>query len=596
MFEVGELEKEIVLHDKLYWDENNPKITDQEYDSIIKRLKELDPENPLLSKINTPIASVKKIVHKNPMLSLDKVYDIQDLLKWCDKVARDHNERFLIEVKYDGCSANYEDGFLATRGDGAIGENISDKLAIIEILSDENNVRGEILFTKQNFEKYKSSYKKKDGSEYSNPRNACAGILNRDDNSSTAKILTLVPFDYVQKDVTLQQIKTTVDFKEMIRNAQNSDMPADGLVIKLADLKYKESLGFTAHHAKGEIAFKFANESVKTTLLKVIWSCGKEVITPVGCILPIELGGVTIKNVSLHNMKFILDNNIHIGDILTIERAGDVIPHVIDVESGDSKWTITIENCPVCNSAVIYDEPNIKCTNENCVGMNINRLYDSITRLGIERIGKPTVTNMIDILGVHNLIDIFHLRKDDLLKLPKFGEKKAQNTLNEIQKVQDDGVYEWQILAAINIPGIGRSISKVLSEKFGIADLIEMCHSVNCIRLLCNVDGIDEKRAEDIQKGVNCNTEYLANLFNILPLKGYATADETLPTICLSGKFPEKKAYYYEILKGKYVIVNTVTKELDVLVVADLSKHGSKQRKAEKMGINVMTIDALIGG
>ena len=131
-------------------------------------------------------------------------------------------------------------------------------------------------------------------------------------------------------------------------------MPADGLVIKLADLKYKESLGFTTHHSKGEIALKFANDSKKTTLLEVIWSCGKEVITPVGRIAPIELGGVTIKNVSLHNMKFILDNNIHIDDTLIIERAGDVIPHVINVESGVTEESISIENCPVCNSIVIY--------------------------------------------------------------------------------------------------------------------------------------------------------------------------------------------------------------------------------------------------
>lgn len=594
MVEIIKLEKEIKKHNKLYWNEHNPEISDQDYDNLVRKLEKLDPENSLLAEVHIPIVSNKKVKHTIPMLSLNKVYTTKELFKWCDKVARNQDEKFLIQVKFDGCSTDYENGILSTRGDGTVGENISDKISLINI-PNKGDIRGEIVLTKSNFEKYKSVYKKRDGSEYSNSRNACAGILNRDDNSGIGQILKLIPFDYRTEIATLYQIKTKIDFEEMIQNAKNSDIPADGLVIKLADETYKKSLGFTSHHPKGEIALKFANEFAKSVLLDITWSCGKEVITPIGNIEPIELGGVTIKNVSLHNMKFILDEDIHIGDLLTVERAGDVIPHVIDVKRGDWTEDIKIPYCPECSSRTVYIEPNIKCTNRGCVGGAINKLYDSIVRLGIERIGKPTIKNMIQINSVLSLIDILNLTKEDLLKLPKFGEKKAQNTLNEIQKIKENGVYEWQILAAMNIPRIGRSLSKILSEKFGLNGLIDLCNEDNCINQLCEIEGIEEKRAIDIKTGVLENIEYIIDLFNLLPLKKYdAVENIVLPTVCFSGKFPEKKSHYYEKLEGKYVILNKVSKDLNILVVADPSKNSTKQQKAEKIGVKIMSIDEIM--
>jgi DNA ligase (NAD+) len=596
MTEIKHLENEIRVQDRFYWEDQNPQISDQDYDNLTNQLKQLDPTNPILTKIHTPVVSNGKVKHRIPMLSLNKVYSVDELIKWCHKVARNQEELFNIQVKYDGCSANYENGILATRGDGHIGEDISDKLPIINIIGDLKNTRGEILFTKENFEKYKLICKKKDGSEYSNPRNACAGVLNRDDNPFTEPILTLVPFDYgtiLRSLVNIEQF----NFNLYIAEVKKFDFPADGLVIKLADLDYKESLGTTSHHPKGEMALKFVNETGNTKLRGVTWSVGKEVITPIGNVEPVEISGVIVKNVSLHNIKFIEDRNILIGDSLVIERAGDVIPHVAEVIWGEERGPINITNCPECGALTEYDEPNIKCVNQYCVGKQVNKLYDAVVRIGIERIGKPTLRNMIQILSVNNLLDLFSITKDALLKLPKFGEKKAQNTLDEIDKIRDAGVYEWQILAATNIHGIGRTLSKTLCEKFGIIQLMDLCYDPDCTSILSEIEGIEEKRANDIQQGIRTNEGYIEALYDLLPLKAYAVIEDSpLPTVCFSGKFSEQKSVYYKKLEGKYDIVKSVTKDLDILVVADKSKGSSKQKKAEKNGIKIMGIEEIVYG
>lgn len=597
MEELKELEVQIQTADQLYWKKQNPQISDQEYDLLVRRLAKLDPENSLLKKVHSTVTSNDKVKHKTTMLSLAKVYTKDELISWCEKVARGVEEKFIVEIKYDGCSANYEDGVLATRGDGILGENITDKLPLIKMIISrfkDSKTRGEIVFRKSMFEKYRHILKKRDGTPYSNSRNACAGLLNRDDNPITEEILELVPFDMETTIKTLIDIKQ-FDFKNYIKEVQDLDYPADGLVISLADEEYSKSLGFTSHHPKGKMALKFANDSAETKLLGVTWSCGKEVITPIGNVEPIEIGGVTVSNVSLHNWDFITLHEIHIGDMLTIERAGDVIPHVVAHNFGGSV-EITIDKCPECNEPVTYITPNIYCTNPNCIGKKVNKLYDAITRIGIDRIGKPTIRNMIDILGVDNLIDIFELTKRDLLKLPKFGERKASNTLNEIHKVNDEGVYEWQILAAMNIPGIGRTLSKTLCKEFGLTKLENICFQYKGEETLCKIEGIAEDRARDIVKGVKENIHYLTGLQNMLYLKFDEVEEEfDLPTVCFSGKFAEQKSVYYEKLKGRYEVAKSVTKSLDILVVADRTKGSSKQKKAEKLGIKILNIDEMMG-
>lgn len=599
MTRIEELEGEIQHHDRKYWEEGSPEISDIDYDKLIRELTKLDPENLLLTKFHSEkVSTTGKVKHLQPMLSLNKVYTKEELISWCEKVARNEDEEFLLQYKFDGCSAEYTMNVLSTRGDGLIGENITDKVPLIYFINkDPKYQRGEILLAKTEFEEYKDSFKKRDGTPYSNPRNACAGLLNRNDNKGISqKILTFVPFDYVSEQYALKQIRN-LDIGLVINRAKDFLFPTDGLVIKLADEEYKKSLGATSHHARGEMAFKFANDTAETMLRGVTWSSGKSVITPIGNVDPVEIGGVNVSNVSFHNQKFIKDMDIHLGDTLVIERAGDVIPHVIEVIPGRIRSEIIICTCPECGSNVKYEEPNMKCTNSNCIGSNLNKLYDSVRRIGIERLGKPTLREMISVLDVENLIDIFNIQYSLLLQLPRFGNQRADNLYAEIQKVKEGGVYEWQILAAMNIPGIGRTLSKTLCEKFGLNSLMDLCQENRVIQILCDIDGIEIKRAEDIRDGILLNIAYIINLLDTLPIK-YNSIEEnsTLQKVCFSGKFPEKKTFYYEKLNGKYDIIDKVNKDTDILVVADTSKGSSKQKKAEKMGIKIMSVDEIMKG
>ena len=589
------LEEEIKYQDKLYWENNQSEISDVTYDNLIRRLTALDPDNPLLTKVHPSIQqSSGKVTHTIPMLSLSKVYTKEELIKWCEKVSRDEQELFLIEYKFDGISADFTNGILSTRGDGIIGENITDKLPLIN--KNNGNYRGEIIFYKSFFEKNKQILKKKDGEFYSNPRNACAGILNRDDLITNKRLLKFIPFNHVSQMKSMKDLRD-LDFEILKETAKTSIYPTDGLVVKLADEKYKKSLGSTSHHARGEIALKFANDTAETKLLDVIWNCGKRVITPIGKVEPVEIGGVTVTNVTLHNALFILDKDICIGDTITIERAGDVIPHFVSrIHNEDLKF-IEIFECPECGAATKYEEPNIKCTNPKCAGSILNKFYSSVRHIGIDRLGKPTLRDIMNDLGVEDLRGLFSLKIADFMLLPRFGQKKSENLYKEVQQPIENGVYESQILAAMNIPGIGNTLSTLLCKTFGLKQLIDLCvNSKFALSTLCTIDGIEEKRANDIVNGVIANEKYISDLWDMLPLKEVAAVEDSpLETICLSGKFPEKKSYYYEILKGKYTIAEKVNKDLDILIVADKSKNSGKQQKAKKANIKIMSIQEIIG-
>lgn len=594
MDRINELSSEITKHDKLYWEKSNPIISDIEYDKLVNELKLLDPSNELIVKVHTPVSNEKKIRHKIPMLSLDKVYSFEDLVKWCRKVARSKSELFRNEVKYDGVSGDLRDGVLATRGNGIVGEDVSDTLRLIKIISitGDADVRGEILFTKSSFEKNKHLVVRKGGEVYKNERNAVSGILSRDDVDYTiGKVLTLVDFRYLGITLNLDDIEKLGEegLRQVEEHVQGLDFPADGLVFKIDDQDYAQQLGSTRHHSKSEIAFKFANPFVFSELKGVTWSVGKHTITPVAQVEPVEVSGVIIQNPNLHNMKNIRDMGIYIGDTLKIERAGDVIPFVVGVREGQKRTYIDITECPVCGSRVKYEEPEMVCVNPYCPGKHLVTLMDAVIRIGIERLGEPTLRKMIITLSVYDLLDIFNLTKDQIILLEGFAESSTNNLFDEIQKVKDNGVFEWQILASVNLEGIGRSLSADLLEGRSLEEIRKYT-----IDQFETIQGIGPERAKVLFNGLKDNEEYIDALLKILPIKNIeATGD--LIKICFTGKFPEKKSHYYDLIKNKgYDIWEKVTKDLDILVVADPNKGSGKQKKAENLGIKVVSIEELL--
>lgn len=591
------MDKELLIslikkHDELYWKKGTPEISDFDYDILVESLKDIDPNHPLVNKINTPtVASEGKVIHKVPMRSLEKVYTIEELVKWCGKVARSDEEMFVIEYKYDGCSATLIDGVLATRGDGNVGEDITSKLPIINIIGTKNtsNVRGEVLMLKSVFSNIK------DEMGFKNTRNSVAGILNRDDvDIKHGKILTLVPFRYFSAWFMMEEIKRFLNdselFDNIVKSAMSSDFPTDGLVVKLANKKYLEELGATSHHSKGEIAFKFANPTGKTVLLGIEWSIGKHVITPVGKVAPVEISGVTVSNVNLHNMGYINAKNIHIGDTLIIERAGDVIPDVLSVIPGKSRKKITLDNCPYCGEKVNFIPPVMVCINEKCSGKLLHRLMDSVVRIGIERLGLPSLKKIVDNLHVVNLIDIFDLTLDEIRSLDGFAAKSSENLLEEIQKVVRRNVEDWRILSCLNLEGIGTTLSKTLLSEFSLNELRNMTE-----KDFTNIAGIGPERAVVLVNGLKVNFEYIDMLLNKLTVmrskENKSAKNSGKIKICFTGKFPKPKSYYYGLLGNDvYEVVERLESDTKVLVVADPSIESSKTKAAKKKGISIIGI------
>ncbi len=597
--EAIQIENEIKGHDQAYWVLNKPLINDYEYNAIVNRLLKIEPDNEYLKKVKTPkVESSGKVTHLIKMLSLDKAYTYEEIIKWCKKVARSSTEMFRIMPKLDGVSGQLMKGVLATRGDGKVGEDITNKLVFMNILKKHNNddVRGEILFTKSKFEQIKDVITRKSGENYKNERNAVGGILSRDD-LEPVKILTFVDFEYTYEDISLDAIESIGEsgWEGFVVATKKMNFPTDGIVVRVLDVDYAKSLGETRHHSKSAIAFKFENLFEWSILREVEFSPGKHDITPVGKIDPVEISGSSIVSPSLHNWKNILDRDLHIGDMVKVERAGDVIPYISDSKPGDNRTPIKIPPCPVCGSELTYIDPQLICSNDECEGKLLNKLSDAVIRIGIDRLGKPTIQKMMDTLGVENLVDIFKVSVEDLMKLERFGSTSAHNLYYEIGKVLNAGVYEWQLLAALNIPGIGRSLSKDLLDERNLLQLSELN-----ITELTNLPNIGEERGLAIIKGIYDNYQYLHDLGQLLPTRmaEKEPEDDNLLKVCFTGRFPEKKSVYYELLRktGGYDIMDKVNNETQMLVVADPSKESNKTKSAKKKGIKIVGIDDLMGG
>ena len=592
--EIIQLENEIKTHDQAYWVLNKPLINDPDYDKIVNRLLKIEPDNEYLKEVRTPkVDSSGKVTHLVKMLSLDKAYSYDEIIKWAKKVARSTAEVFRIMPKLDGVSGQLMKDVLATRGDGEVGENITHKLPFMNILKKHNNddVRGEILFTKSKFQQIKDTIRRKNGEKYKNERNAVGGILTRDD-LEPVKILTFVDFEYTCQDLTLDQLENIgeVGWEGLVITTKEMNFPTDGIVVRVLDVDYAESLGATRKHSKSAIAFKFENPFEWSILREVEFSAGKHDITPVGKIDPVEISGASIASPSLHNWKNILDRDLYIGDHVKVERAGDVIPYISDSKPGDDRTPIEIPPCPVCGSELRYVDPQLECSNVDCPGKLLNKLSDAVIRIGIDRLGKPTIQKMMDTLNIETIIDILKVSVDDLLKLERFGKTSAHNLYYEISKVLNEGVFEWQLLAALNIPGIGRSLSKDL-----LADRNLLQLSGLNITELTNLPNIGEERGLAIINGIFKDYKLLQELGEILPIKKPEIKVEGLVKVCFTGRFPEKKSYYYELLEkdGGYEILEKV-KDIDMLVVADPSKQSNKMKAAEKKGIKIIGVDELL--
>ena len=591
-----QLAAQIEYHNRKYWEEAEPEISDEDYDLLVRRLTELAPDHPILQAVNAPVvASSGKVIHRDPMLSLDKAYSLDEVMSWAAKFVRSDHEEFLVQPKYDGISASWSGGILATRGDGETGENITDKVPLIELehpsgiqplANFKGQARGEIVIRSDDFRTLYPKIRNRSGQPYKNSRNAAAGIMGLKDISlmlvQHAK-LTLVDYSLHSWKTTWKDFRT--DWQGLVDQIEQLPYPMDGIVIKLADKEYSRSLGNTAHHPRGQIAFKFSGVRQQSKLLKVEWSFGKTALTPVAEIEPVEITGTTIRHVTLHNLQNILDHDIQIGDTVTVERAGDVIPYIVESVPGENRTPCIIDHCPSCGSQLVRDLPELRCVNPDCPETRLMRLLAAVKNIGIERLGEPNLRRMREVLGVKTLRDIFNLTVADLMRMEGFQELSANNLYREIQTARTTS--DFQLLASLNIKGIGPNIAKAILKTHTLREL----ETMNAEQLSA-LEGIGPERAGAIEKELRERKAEIDELLECLTVtQTKSDSAEERPTVCFTGKMPEKRSYYENLAREHgYEAADSVTASLSLLVTAEADSTSSKAVKAAKLGVRVMTL------
>ena len=589
----AELAELVRYHNRRYWELGEPEISDARYDELVEALRRLDPENPLLAELQSPaVAAEGKVRHAEPMLSLDKAYSLDAVLEWARKFARSPRELLLVEPKYDGISVNYDGRVLSTRGDGVVGEDVSGKVPIIELEAPEYRgpldrpARGELLIRKDDFAERYSRIRKKGGGVYKNPRNAVAGIMGLKEISvmqAQGAKLTLADYRLISFPVALDELEGR--WEELKLALAQLPYPQDGIVIKFADRAYAESLGSTAHHPRGAIAYKFTNRQAETTLLGVEWSFGKNSLTPVALLAPVELSGITIRRATLHNAQNLIDLGVMIGDTVTVERAGDVIPYIAGCRPGADRRTPFITECPCCGSRLERRGPELVCPSSECFETRLQRLLAALKALGIERLGEPTLRKMMRELGVAHLTDLFNVTAAELRgKIDGFQEKSAANLIEEIRKARR--TEDFRVLASLNIAGIGLNVARNLLAGHTIAELRRMSAAE-----LAAFNGIGPERAAALVREFDRQREYLDELLDAVELiRSTEASGDGVPTVCFTGKMPEKRSYYEaEARKRGYQASDTVGRGLALLVAADPRGESTKLERARKFGIRIVT-------
>ena len=559
---------------------------------------------------------------------------------------------------------------LSTRGDGVTGEDITGKLPLIELEAmgyrgkPDRDARGEIVIRTDDFAAIYRGIRKKDGKPYKNSRNAVAGIMGLKDITdmlAQGAKLTLVDYDMISRAVPFSQMRQS--WPSMLEELEGLPYPMDGIVVKIADAAYRESLGSTAHHPRGQIAFKFSGIRRPTRLLGVEWSFGKNCLTPIAKLEPVEIGGVTIKNATLHNVQNLLDKDIQTGDTVIVERAGDVIPHIVSRDPGSERTPCVISECPCCGAALQRDGPELRCPNSDCFETRLQRLLAAIRNIGIEELGEPNLRRMMKSLSVKSLKDLFNLSYEDVLGFFQlvFQERAAENLYEKIQsarasmagkmiapelalvdeisevvgkqmvkRLKDSGVKsladvfglsveelarmipkglqekaarnlydkiqaarkpaDFQLLAALNIQGIGPTVAKSILTTHSLAEL-----RLLSVERLSEINGIGPERAKAIVTELASQASVIEELLaclEVVQTKGTRTVQPGQLTICFTGKMPEQRSHYEEMAKSRgYLPVDSVKSGLAVLVAADTSGASSKLEKARKVGVRVMSLD-----
>lgn len=649
--EYDELKNKILKWDYNYYVLDDPVISDYEYDMALEELKKMEEKDSELTAIDSPtlrvggkvLEKIGQIKHSNALLSLDNSYNENDLLKFDERVKNIIDDcSYIVEYKIDGLSVSlrYENGIFvegATRGDGLIGENITDNLRTINTIplklskDVDITVRGEVYIPKETFLKLNIRQRENGLKEFANPRNAAAGSLRQLNTSITAqRQLDIFVFDILSEGhVTSTHYDNLIELKNLgfkVSNAyhykdmksiindiknfnddrNNLNFDIDGLVVKINEIEKRKILGVKSKSPKWAIAYKFKPEGKETIIQDIIVQVGRTgVITPTAVLKPVLVAGSTISRATLHNQDYIDEKDIRIGDYVIIEKAGDVIPKVVNVikekRTGKEIEFRLPENCPECGSVTIKTEGEvaIRCPNKNCPAKAIRKIIHFVSRdaMNIDGFGDSIANQLIEANYINDISDIYKLKnkRNELMKLERFGEKSIDNLLSAIEDSKKNNLDK--LLNGFGIHLIGKVAARKLAKEF--KSLENLMNAL--VEELIVIDEIGEKMAINIvgyfnnDENIilinelieqNVNTVFTDSVSNNLILKGMK--------IVVTGTLINfsRNEIKDKIIELGGVPTTSVSAKTDFVIKGD--NPGSKYDKAIALGIKIVTEEEFI--
>ena len=650
---IESLREKIRHHEYQYFVLDSPEISDQEFDKLTKQLKDLEAEHPELITPDSPTQRVGgkpregfvKVRHSSPMLSLDNTYSEEELRGWERRVHELSGRKdvdYVCELKLDGMSLalTYEDGKLArgvTRGDGTTGEDVTlnvrtvrsiplsipkEKLREAGIPADFE-VRGELLMPTASFKRVNEERERNGLPTFANPRNFTAGTVRQLDANITAqRRMDFFPYIFLKNGRTYFDRHTeTLDalskagFKVNLNcklvhsmdevwafiqewEAKRDSLPyeIDGIVVKVDRTALQDELGFTGKAPRWAIAYKYAARGGVTELKGIRWQTGRTgKLTPVAELAPIPIGGTTVRNATLHNMDEIQRLGVRIGDWVRVERGGDVIPKIVEVDKGHPRGNVDVEapdKCPVCGTKVVRTEGEVdyRCVNANCPAKLLGTILHFASRgvMNIDGMGESLVTQLIERGLVKTVADIYDLTKKDLLGLERFADKSAQNILDEIENSKQLPLE--RVIYGLGIRMVGERTAQFLAEHFGSMEAL----SNASVEELQDVGEVGPKIAESIAEFFSnpANKKLVDRLGKAgLAFKGKKKERGTKlagKTFVLTGTLAhysrDEAKKMIEDAGGK--VTGSVSKKTDYVVAG--SDAGSKLDKAKDLGVTVI--------
>ena len=628
---------------------DNPTISDQEYDKYLRELFEIEVEHPEWIREDSPtqhaggkiIEGFEQAVHKIPMMSLSNVFNESEIVAFDERIKKEGiNPQYMCELKIDGLSVSllYEKGKLvraATRGDGTVGEDITHNVKTIKSIplklkkEVDIEVRGEIFMNKKTLIELNEKRKKNNQPLLQNCRNAAAGSIRQLDSKVAAerKLDNFIyhlpnPLDYdlnthseaieFMKELgfktnpnnrLVNNINELLEFIEE-KGALRPKLPydIDGIVIKVNDIRQQQKLGYTAKYPKWATAYKFPAEEVVTRLTDIIFTVGRTgQITPNAVLEPVIVAGSTISRATLHNEDFVKERNLKIGDIVSIRKAGDVIPEVVEAKverrTGNEKDFVMITECPMCQTKLVKKEGQVDyfCTNSKCPARHIEGLIHFASRdaMNIEGLGDRIMEDFYNFKFIGNIADIYSLKDHakELVRLEGFGDKSVNNLLEAIENSKENSLE--RLIFGLGIPHVGAKTAKVLAQKLETLDNIIQSTEEELTKIP-DIGGIIAKSIVDYFSD-NHNRAIVEELkdlgLNMTYLGKKVESNDIFAnkTFVLTGSLTiftrDEASEKIELLGGK--TSGSVSKKTSVVIVGE--NPGSKYEKAKELGIEIWT-------